>query len=264
MSDSADGQSRLLAGRRVVVTRAAAQAADLAEALRRFGAEVIACPVLRAEPAPATHLAPLRDRLATYDWLVFTSENGVRGLRSQLAALGLDVGALGAPRVAAVGEATAEAVAGAGLSVDFVPGEFRAEVLVRELLAAHDLRDKCLLRVRGGRASTEVEDTLREAGVEVDVLDSYRTLPAAPDPAVRRDILGRGADAVCFASGSAVDGFERAVAEHGLHDRAVAACNGPLCARAAERTGWRRILVARASSAEALAEALARELDGAR
>ncbi|MHB8079484.1 MAG: uroporphyrinogen-III synthase, partial [Candidatus Krumholzibacteriia bacterium] len=202
-----------LRGRRVIVTRAADQADDLAPALAGLGAEVIACPVLRAELLTATHLAPLRDRLADYAWIVFTSANGVRGLLSQLAGLELDARALGAAKIACVGAATAAALAAAGLHADFVPADFRAEAMLREFLAAHDVAGARLLRVRGGRAATGVEDALREAGAEVDALDTYRTVPTEPPIDVRADILARGADAVTFASGSAVDGFDRAVPE---------------------------------------------------
>ncbi len=263
MSDAprgAEGPALPLRGRRVIVTRAADPADDLVAALAARGADVVACPVLGAESLPATHLAPLRDRLAGYAWVIFTSGNGVRGLLSQLSERQLDARALGGARFACVGAATAAALAAAGLRADFVPGEFRAEALLREFLAAHDVRGARLLRVRGGRASTEVEDGLREAGAEVDSLDTYRTVPAAPSPAVRADILARGADAVAFASGSAVEGFDRAVPEHGLHARALAACIGPVTARAAERAGWTTIVAPPESTAGALADAVARRL----
>lgn len=249
-----------LRGRRVIVTRAADQADDLVAALAARGAEVIACPVLRAEFLPATHLAPLLDRLADYAWAIFTSGNGVRGLLSQLAERQLDARALGAAKIAGVGPATAGALAAAGLRVDFVPADFHAAAMLREFLAAHDVRGARLLRVRGGLASTEVEDALREAGAEVDALDTYRTVPAEPSPDVRADILARGADAVTFASGSAVDGFDRAVPEHGLHARALAACLGPVTARAAARAGWTQIVAPPESAGGALADAIARRL----
>ena len=259
MSDALRGagdQALQLRGRRVIVTRAADQAEDLVGALAARGAEVIACPVLSVEPLSAAHLVPLLDRLADYAWVVFTSGNGVRGLLTQLAGRSLDAHALGAARIACVGSTTAAALATGGLRVDFVPTDFRAEAMLREFLAAHDVNGARLLRVRGGRASTEVEDALREAGAEVDVLDTYRTVPAEPSPDVRADILARGADAVTFASGSAVDGFERAVPEHGLHTQALAACIGPVTARAAERAGWERIVAPPESTADALMDAL--------
>ncbi|MHB8079070.1 MAG: uroporphyrinogen-III synthase, partial [Candidatus Krumholzibacteriia bacterium] len=88
----------------------------------------------------------------------------------------------------------------------------------------------------------------------------YRTVPTEPPIDVRADILARGADAVTFASGSAVDGFDRAVPEHGLHARALAACIGPVTAQAAERAGWRLIVAPAASTAVALADAVAQRL----
>lgn len=263
MSDAppgGDDRPLPLRGRRVIVTRAADLADDLTAALAARGAEVIACPVWRAESLAATHLAPLRDRLGGYAWIVFTSGNGVRGLLSQLAGLQLDVRALGTARIACVGSTTAAALAAAGLRVAFVPAAFRAEAMLREFLAAHAVAGTRLLRVRGGRASTEVEDALREAGAEVDALDTYRTVPAEPSPAVRADLLARGADAVTFASGSAVAGFDRAVPEHGLQARALAACIGPVTARAAELAGWRLIAAPTESTAAALADAVAQRL----
>lgn len=260
MSDSLRGvgdPAPPLRGRRVIVTRAADQADDLVAALAAHGAAVIACPVLRAEPLPASHLVPLRDRLGDYAWVVFTSGNGVRGLLTQLAGRSLDARVLGAARIACVGSTTAAALATAGLRADFVPTDFRAEAMLREFLAAHDVTGARLLRVRGGRASTEVEDALGEAGAEVDVLDTYRTVPAEPSPDVRADILARGADAVTFASGSAVEGFDRAVPEHGLYAQALAVCIGPVTARAAERAGWERIVAPPESTVGALVDALA-------
>lgn len=262
MSDGAGGAPGPLAGRRVIVTRAADQVSELVAALRASGAEVVACPVLRAEPASPAHLAPLREGLGGYAWVFFTSENGVRGLLAQLAGLGLGPDALGGALVAAVGSATAAAAAAAGLPVAFVPTRFRADAMLAEFLAAHPAAGRRILRVRGGRAPTDVEDALRESGALVDALDAYRTLPDAPDPATARDILARGADAVCFASGSAVEGFERAVPAHGLHARALAACIGPVTARAAEAVGWRRVLAPPESTAAALAAAVVGTLRG--
>jgi uroporphyrinogen-III synthase/uroporphyrinogen III methyltransferase/synthase len=132
-----------LAGRRVLVTRAAHQAGKLSEGLRAIGAEPVEVPVI--EIRPPSDLRPL-DRalreLSSYDWLILTSANTVQALAERAAALGLDLTAAARFNVAAVGEATATAARQAGLSVALVPENYVAESLVDSLLRqGHDPKE---------------------------------------------------------------------------------------------------------------------------
>src|SRR5438876_419013 len=126
--------ARPLAGRLVVVTRAKAQAASFVALLEAAGARVLVAPTIAIEPPPSW--APLDAALrrgGEYDWAVFTSVNGVEMVKARLSALGLDAGALGRCRVAAIGPATAEALSSVGLPATVVPEEYVAEGLARAL-----------------------------------------------------------------------------------------------------------------------------------
>ncbi len=124
-----------LAGRRILVTRAAHQAGRLSEGLRALGAEAVEVPVLEIQP-PGSYEpldAALR-RLDTYNWIIFTSSNTVQALVERVAALGIVPSAQG-PQVAAIGSATAEAAQAAGFAVSLMPEQYVAESLVTALVA---------------------------------------------------------------------------------------------------------------------------------
>jgi len=247
---------------RVIVTRAADQAADLLAALGAEGCEALACPVIRTEPAATSALAPCLDGLDRYDWAVFTSENGVRHFLALLLATGRDARALGRARLAAVGPGTAAALAAAGLRADFVPAEHRGEGLLREMAAGGLVSGLRVLRVRGDKAGPEVEEGLRAGGATVDVVTAYRTLPAEPPAAALAAIRAGGVAAVTFYSPSAVAGFERCLPDHGLHARAPAVCVGPVTAAAAAAAGWARVLGAGESTTAAVVALLRAVLAG--
>jgi uroporphyrinogen-III synthase/uroporphyrinogen III methyltransferase/synthase len=192
-----------LAGRRVLVTRAAHQAGKLSEGLRALGAEAVEVPVL--EMQPPTDPAPL-DRalrsLDTYDWLILTSANTVRALQARSQALGLSL-ALGADlRAAAVGEATAAAARQAGLAVTLVPETYVAEALVESM--ADQVAGKKILLARAETARDVIPDALRAAGAQVDVVGAYRNVMPSAAPELLRAALEKGIDAATFTSSSSV------------------------------------------------------------
>src|SRR5258707_14089333 len=193
---TAASQSQPLAGRRIVVTRARAQADELAGALTALGAEVIAAPVIRIEPLP--DLAPLRAALADlsrYNWIVFTSRNTVDVVCDRLAGWGVATAALAARAVAAIGPATAAALSERGITPALVPPQFVAESGVAALAARGALRGARILLPRAEQARDALPDGLRALGAVVDVIPVYRTLAATTDG---RDLAtqlaaGRGA-----------------------------------------------------------------------
>ncbi len=195
-------EARPLFGRSVVVTRAREQASELRARLEALGAEVIELPAIEIEPIAFT----LPD-LSAYDWIVFTSANGVRAFFEHgLDAAGLDARALGTVRIAAIGPGTARELASRGLRADLVPERFVAE----SLLAAFPpptVDGARVLVARAERARDVLPDGLTGRGFAVDVLPVYRTRPAAPDVrAVDRVRSGR-VDAITFTSSSTVDNF---------------------------------------------------------
>ncbi len=233
---------RPLAGCRIVVTRARAQAGDLRRLLEAEGAEVIEFPVIRVSPpadfGPADRAIR---RLGAYEWIVFTSRNGVAAFLDRVHAVAGDAaaGPLGLARIAAIGPGTAEALAARGLAVALAPSEFRAEALVAAF-AGEDLRGRRVLVPRAADARSVLPDGLRALGASVDVVPVYRTEPEqGPPPEVRR-LLERGeVDAVTFTSSSTVRHFVALLgptARPALR-RVLVACIGPVTAGTVREQG---------------------------
>jgi uroporphyrinogen-III synthase len=143
------------------------------------------------------------------------------------------------------------------LNADFVPATYRAEALLAEFQYAYDPRGLRVLRVRGERALTTLDDGLREAGAAVDTLLAYRLRPTRIRADVADAIARDGADAVAFTSGSSVEGFETILPDHRLHETVTAVCIGPVTAEVAERVGWQRVVVAKKSTVAGLVDRVA-------
>ena len=197
-----------LFGRRVVNTRARGQADALTSRLKALGAEVIEMPTIEIQPA--SDYGPLNraiDELSSYDWLIFTSANGVRFFLERLDASDVDLRALRA-KICAIGPATRAAVEGLHLKVDLMGREYVAEGLVNAF-AAHDLAGRRILLPRAAVARDLVPVELTRRGAHVDVVEAYRTL--APEGAAARaaEIFGgdRKPDCITFTSSSTVQNF---------------------------------------------------------
>lgn len=193
---------RPLFGRRVVVTRARAQASDLVARLGELGAEVIESPAIEiVDPADGGEaLRAAVGAIGTYDWLVLTSPNGVHRTFAHVP----DARALAGVRVAAIGPGTAAALASYRVVADVVPERFVAESLLAALPTPPPDGGRVLL-ARAAVARDVLPDGLRDAGWEVDVVDAYRTLPLVPSGDVLDAISG--ADAITFTSSSTVSNF---------------------------------------------------------
>ena len=200
-------RDRLL-GRSVVVTRAREQASGLAAQLADLGAEVIQFPTIDIQPLEdySSVDAAVRN-LGAYDWLIFTSANGVKCFWERLETQGLDARALYGLQVAAIGPATAQAVRTHGIAPDFVPEAYIAESVAEGLIGL-GMDGKKVLLPRAREAREVLPEELRKAGAQVDVLPVYETVPAA---ARRDEVLQRleagTLDAVTFGSSSTVDNF---------------------------------------------------------
>ena len=201
--------SRPLSGRRVVVTRARAQASDLAAALEELGAEVIQFPTIRITAMPDPK--PLREaaaRAAEFDWVVFTSVNGVERFFAALGELRRDARALGAVGVCALGPATAAELERHGVRADLVPDEYVAEGVIAALSAATELAGKRILLPRAEVARAVLPDALRALGAEVVEVAAYRTVQDGSDAeAVRERIAAGEVDVVTFTASSTVRSY---------------------------------------------------------
>jgi uroporphyrinogen III methyltransferase/synthase len=243
-------KERPLSGKRVIVTRPADQARELIGSLRDLGIEPLICPSIQTVPASESELVPLVSNLNEYDWIFFTSENGVRHFMSMLQALDLDIRALGGARIAAVGRGTELRLRHYFLRTDFVPTAFRGEVLLQEFEGLK------ILRVRGDRGPATLEQGLRGAGASVDAVLVYHIKAAELRPDVADAIASDGAHAITFTSGSSVESFETLLPDHGLHADIPAVCIGPVTAKAAGDVGWRQVVTATKSTVAGLVDCL--------
>jgi uroporphyrinogen III methyltransferase/synthase len=245
-----------LFGRRVVVTRASAQASGLRDALAARGAEVLELPALRVEPLDAAPLAAAVRRLADYEWIVLTSQNAVALLWDALRAAAMDARALARLRIACVGATTSEALLARGLAADVVPPRFVAEAVLDALAARTDVRGARVLYVAAEGARAVLPDGMRALGCTVDVVTAYRTVTDGAGAEELRAALAHGAvDAVTFASASAVRGYVDAVGAE-LARRAPAATIGPVTTEAARSAAIPIAAEAATASIDALVAAV--------
>lgn len=261
-------EERPLFGRRVVVTRARAQAGELSRELEALGAGVFEFPTI--EIHPPEDFEPL-DRaileLDGYDWLVFTSVNGVDSFVERLGHHGLDLRAV--PRrakVAAIGPATAERVRSLGLRVDVVPEEYRAEALVEEM-PAEELAGKKVLIPRAKVAREVLPERLREAGAEVFVPPAYESVPSETGKEEVAEGLEAGeVSCITFTASSTVENFVRAFGAERAVDLlsgTAVVCIGPITADTARGYGLRVDAEAREYTIGGLVEAVVELFAGA-
>jgi uroporphyrinogen III methyltransferase/synthase len=243
-----------LFGKRVLVTRPAHQADDFATRLYEAGAEPIVAPTIAIgpprDPAEARDAAA---RVREYDWVVFTSRNGVDAFFDVLSELGRDARVFADVRIAAIGPKTAEALATRGIRVDLIPPEFVNEAVATELLARTSPGDRILI-YRAQEARDVLPDTLREHGRAVDVVAAYATrFMDDPELAAKAE----RADIVTFTSSSTVAGFVHNVpdATSLLVSKTVAAI-GPITAKTARDAGIRVDVIAEEFTVEGLLRAL--------
>ena len=269
-------ERRPLFGRRILVTRAREQADSTAALLREAGADPVVVPTIELRP-PADG-APLAEaltalRAGAYDWVAFTSPNGVDRTWEALAAAGADTRAFGAARVAAIGPSTARAVERHGLRPDVVAKEFRGERLAEAMLSAMRAEtgraggggratgaSPRVLLPRAARARDVLPEALREAGCAVDVVAAYETHPPAAglvDRLARE--LGEGRlDAATFTSSSTVDNFCDLLGPRAAELLAATrvASIGPITTASAVGRGLRVDVTAREYTVPGLIEAL--------
>jgi uroporphyrinogen III methyltransferase/synthase len=193
-----------LFGRRILNTRARRQASRLSQALKRLGAEVVEVPTIAIQPP--SDPAPLKQavrNLEDYDWLLFTSANGVDGFFAALGEAGKDVRALAGLKLGAIGPATAQAMSERGLLVDLTAKTFVAEGLL-EALADESLEGKRVLLPRAKQARSVLPDTLMDWGAAVDVVPAYETVAPEGAGQALKAALDQGLDAITFSASSTV------------------------------------------------------------
>ena len=211
---TADDENRPLRNRTIVITRARAQAAPFIAALEGYGARVISCPTIEIiEPESFALLDEAIQNLYGYDWLIFTSVNGVDYFLRRFHELGHEVSELDELKVCAIGDATAERLREASIHVDVLPEEFKAEgvfaALEKFIGGADSFQGQNFLIPRAAQARDYLPRALQTAGARVDVVPVYRTV--APRDTEKRRVeallAGGGVDCVTFTSSSTVRNF---------------------------------------------------------
>jgi uroporphyrinogen III methyltransferase/synthase len=246
-------ERRPLIGRKVLVTRTRAQASQLADALRRAGADPIEVPVIEVvDPDDGGDaLRSAAGRLGQFDWVVVTSPNGAERLLAAVDAVGGDARSFALSSVAAIGPGTAAALAAGGIKADLVPERFVAESLV-EVFPEPGVDGGRVLLARAAVARDVLPDGLRALGWEVEVVDAYRTIPAAISDEQRA--LAATAEIATFASSSTVDHFVAAFGAAAVPP--VVACIGPVTGDTARRHGLAVAVEAPVHSIDGLVGAL--------
>ncbi|MBE0466678.1 MAG: uroporphyrinogen-III C-methyltransferase [Candidatus Desulforudis sp.] len=234
-------EKKPLFGKRILVTRSREQASALSEKINRLGGEALEFPTIAIHP-PAD-FGPLDasiDRISDYDWVVFTSVNGVRHFFDRLRERERDVRELGPARLCAIGPRTREALTGRGLKVAYVPEEYRAERIAEGMRAMLRPGERVLLP-RADIAPPALAKALARTGAVVDDVTAYRTVPVTGSTALVRRLLAEGrVHAVTFTSSSTVQNFAGALGMQDLQ-RLMAGvaviCIGPVTARKAAEMG---------------------------
>ncbi|MGI8891800.1 MAG: uroporphyrinogen-III C-methyltransferase [Chthoniobacterales bacterium] len=202
-------RARPLSGRRIVVTRTRKQAGALSEQLRDLGAEVMELPTIRIEPpSDLRAFAELVQDAHSYDWIIFTSPNGVTAFFDMFYKLYGDARDIGGVKIAAIGPATAARVREHHLQVDLQPDEFVAEAVVREFKKKGDVENMRILIARAEEARDLLPTELGALGAIVDVAFTYRTVAETVDRTdARSRLAAEGADMITFTSSSTVENF---------------------------------------------------------
>ena len=246
-----------LFGRRIIVTRARAQASGFAECLESYGAEVIQFPTIETEPIPnnAT-LDRAIDQLSTYNWVIFTSVNAVEYFYCHLWEKSKDTRSFGNARICAVGQKTVAALDQIGIRADYVPSQYRGAVLAAEL---EGVEGQKILLPRASIAADDLPNGLRDRGAIVDAIPIYKTVKAGAEgrEALEADLHNGRIDMVTFTSSSTVTNFLEMFGSPpsaALLDRVHVAVIGPSTEATAKTHGLTVDIVAKQASVESLAE----------
>jgi uroporphyrinogen III methyltransferase/synthase len=255
-------EKKPLFGKRIVVTRAREQASDFSSRLSALGAACIEFPTIEVTPPPSWDALDGAVRsLESYEWLLFTSVNGVKFFFRRLEALGRDVRDLKGIKIGAIGPKTAESLEAKGIGIDLVPPEYRAEAVVEAL--GDRVPEGCrMLLPRAAQARDVLPRELKRMGAEVNVVEAYRTVKPEADKGRVQAMFENGEiHMVTFTSSSTVKNFvdmfepNREALLRWMEKVAVA-CIGPVTAQSAENEGLNVSLVAPEYTTASLTEAI--------
>jgi len=253
-------ENRSLMGKKIVVTRAREQASDLTRLLSDLGADCLECPTIQVQPPDDFKLLDMAlKNLSSYDWLIFTSVNGVKFFFERLFAKGMDVRALHNLETATIGPATAKKLLSFGLNSDIIPETYRAESII-EAFGKKEISGKKILLPRAEEARPILPIELRKMGVVVDEITAYCT-KKVPDSAnlLLKKLQENKIDLITFTSSSTVKNFRELLPSESLRtlmSGVTIASIGPITAETAKKSGFYVHIVAKSFTIEGLCEAI--------
>jgi uroporphyrinogen III methyltransferase/synthase len=232
----------VLSGKRIVITRPRKQAGELTRRLTELGAEVIEFPTISIEPpADCEPMDRAIAQLQQYDWLFFTSVNGVQSFFNRLRHFGNDSKDIEHLKVVAIGPETAGRLQAEGVHVYLIPAKYQAEGILEGLNPA-EIRGRRILMPRAAKAREILPQTLRQWGASVDVVHAYKTvLPRAGEFGLR-ELFKKKIEVITFTSSSTVENFLRLLKgedPNQILQAVIVACIGPITAGTATDKGLR-------------------------
>ncbi|MBI1976289.1 MAG: uroporphyrinogen-III C-methyltransferase [Candidatus Omnitrophica bacterium] len=256
-------EKRPLFGKRILVTRAARQIPEFRALLEEQGASTVDLPMIEIVPA---NPGGFKNRMEyeSYDWVVFTSSNGVEQFLTRLKEMEMDIRVLKKAKICAIGPKTAERLKTAQLKVDLVPEkEFRAEGILQAFSQWGSVLDKRIVLIRAEEGRDVLPDGLREMGAEVEQISIYQTEPVKHPPSVvrqiKKELTQRKIHAVTFTSPSSVNSFLSSFGKEALKRTKVASL-GPVTSAALKEAKVHVAIEAHPYTIEGLTEALVRRL----
>ncbi len=253
-------EHRPLLGKKVVVTRARAQASDMILQLTELGADCLEYPVIKIiPPEDFSSLDAAIDNLAAYDWIIFTSVNGVEFFFKRLSELGKDARALGNLRTACIGPVTSERLKSYGINTDILPESFRAESII-EAFKNETVAGKRVLLPRAAEARPILPEELSKRGAKIDEIPTYHTISDTEnvDQLIRQLEQGE-IDLITFTSSSTVTNFKKLIPKDRfdvLMKNVTIASIGPITSETAEKNGFNVHIEAKSYTIDGLCEAI--------
>ncbi len=253
-------ENRPLLGKRIVVTRARAQASDLVRQLNDLGADCLECPTIKVvAPDNWTAVDQAISALPAYNWVVFTSVNGVDKFFERLSVNNLDVRSLGHVSTACIGPATAARLKQHGVSTDILPKTYQAESVI-EAFSDQDIKGKRFLLPRAMKARTVLPEELRKMGALLDEVAVYQTVQSDENvDQLLADLNAGRIDMVTFTSSSTATNFKTLLPGDQIVDlinKVKIACIGDITADTARSLGFEVDIVADVFTIQGLCDAI--------
>ena len=242
-ADKRSVSSDVLRGKRILVTRARSQALSLVQRIESLGGEVVEFPTIEIRP-PESYgpLDQAINQIGSYDWLIFTSVNGVEQFLNRFEKLEKNIADLAGIEVGAIGPETAKRLTAAQIQPSLVPKQYQAEGIL-EALIPETVLGKRILIPRAAKARDILPETLRQWGARVDVVEAYQTvLPQVDVSALCKSLREGTIDMITFTSSSTATNFAAMLRDQDLPrllSRAVIACIGPITRKTVEDLGMR-------------------------